>query len=120
VLCLVPVLCVGGIVLILGLVLGMLKSSDVYAEALSRARTNAQVVAQLGEPIQPGYWVTGRLEVSGPSGEAELAIPLSGSKKSATLYAVATKTAGTWQFSTLEVAGPDADTPIDLRTTRTP
>jgi Cytochrome oxidase complex assembly protein 1 len=114
--CLTPLLLCGGLTtLIFFLVFGTIKSSDVYTEALARAKANEEVKALLGEPIEAGFWVSGSFEVSGPSGKADLAIPISGPKGSATLYAVATKTGGGWQYSTLEVAPQDAGARIDLR-----
>jgi len=96
-------------------VMGALKSSDVYTEALKRAQQNDEVKALLGEPIEAGFWVAGSIQVSNGSGNADITIPLSGPKGSATLHAVATKTAGVWQYSTLEVAPKDAGARIDLR-----
>ncbi len=84
--------------------LSLLKSSDVYKEAVSRAQHAPAVVEALGEPVQPGWWFTGNINVSGPSGSADIAIPISGPKGKGTVYAVATKQAGQWQFKLLEVA----------------
>ncbi len=114
--CLTPiVVCSGVITLIFVFVFGAIKSSDVYTEALGRAKTNDEVRVLLGEPIEAGFWVTGSIEVSGSTGKADLAIPLSGPEGSATLYAVATKAAGKWHYSTLEVAPTAAGDRIDLR-----
>jgi len=114
--CLVPILLGSGfVILVLTLIFGALKSSDPYTQALARARANDEVKALLGEPIQPGFWVSGNFQVSGPSGHADFSIPLSGPKGSATLYATATKTAGRWEFTTLEVAPKGSETRIDLR-----
>ena len=100
------VLCVGFVVLLFAVVLAAMKGSDAYREGLARARASAEVKNLLGEPIEPG-WLTGKIKVSGPSGMADLAIPLSGPKGAATLYVVATKEAGKWEYSVLEVA-PEA------------
>jgi len=97
------VVCVGFVVLLLVIIFAAIKGSDAYTEGLARARASAEVKNLLGEPIEPG-WLTGKIKVSGPSGSADLAIPLSGPKGSATLYVVATKAAGKWEYSTLEVA----------------
>ena len=109
--CLTPIVCCGvPTILIFTLVFGAIKSSDAYKDALSTAKADDRVKTLLGEPIEAGYWVSGKVEVSGPSGSADLAIPLSGPKGSATLYVVAKKSAGKWEYTTLEVApqGPDA------------
>jgi hypothetical protein len=114
--CVTPLLvCGGGITLIVVLVFGAIKSSDVYTEAVARAKANPEVKSRLGEPVEAGFWASGKVEVSGPSGEADLTIPLSGPKGSATLRAVATKTGGKWEYSTLEVTPGDSGGRIDLR-----
>lgn len=117
--CLVPIVLGSGIViLVVTLIFGALKSSDPYTHALARARASDEVKAVLGEPIQPGFWVSGNFNVNGSSGNADFSIPLSGPKGSATLYVTATKAAGRWQFTTLEVAPKGSEARIDLRSRR--
>ena len=91
------------IALIVTLVFGALKSSDVYKQAVAKATANPTVISELGEPIEAGWIVSGSINVTGSSGEADLSIPISGPKKAATIYAVALKSAGEWKFSRLEV-----------------
>ena len=93
---------------------GGLRSSEVYQTALKEAQSNPDVVRVLGEPVEPGWWVSGSIEVSGPTGQADLTIPISGPKDSGTLYVIAQKTAGQWQFVTLEVAVGGQDERINL------
>ena len=116
----VPV-CIGAIVLfvgfcavILSLVFGFMKSSDVYKEAVARAKANAAVMEALGAPVEEGFLVSGNISVSGSSVQADLAIPISGPKGSATVYAVATRSAGEWTFSALVVAIKESGERIDL------
>ncbi len=82
----------------------MFRHTDVFREALARAEANPQVRAELGEPIREGWWVAGHIRTTGPSGNAALSIPLKGSRKDGTVYAVAHKSAGIWKYDTLEVA----------------
>ena len=111
----VPVGCLTMVVLItvfvLGIVLivfGALKSSDAYKTAVARAKANPEVVAALGEPIEEGMFLSGTTNVDGSSGNADLTIPISGPKGKAKVYAIATKRAGRWTYSTLEaeIQGP--------------
>ena len=95
------------IVLIVTLVFGALKSSDVYKQAMSKATANPTVISELGQPIESGWMVSGSISVSGSSGEADISIPISGPKKSGTIFAVGRKSAGEWKFSRLEVEVPD-------------
>jgi hypothetical protein len=85
------------------IVFGAMKSTDVYKTALARARSNAAVAQALGTPIKEGWFMTGKTNVEGTSGEADIGIPISGPKGKGTVYAVATKTAGRWNYQTLEV-----------------
>ena len=85
------------------LVMGGIRSSDAYQQALAKANANPEVVVRLGQPIKPGWMVSGSINVSGPTGDADLAIPVSGPKGKGTIYAVAKKSAGQWTFSRLEV-----------------
>jgi len=84
-------------------VFGTIKSSDVYQQALAKARSNQAVVRELGEPIEPGWLVSGTINVRDDSGNADLRIPVSGPKKSGAVYATAIKKQGKWDISTLEV-----------------
>lgn len=99
---------------ILFVAFGALKRSDVYREAVDRARSHPDVVTALGDPVEPGWFVSGSVNVSGPSGEASLAIPLEGPAGEGTLYVEATKEAGTWRYQTLEVAVEGGGPRIDL------
>src|SRR4051794_4956510 len=59
----------------------MFRHTDVFREAVARAEANAQVRAELGEPIREGWWVMGQVRTTGPSGRADISIPLKGSRK---------------------------------------
>lgn len=106
----VPVGCLGSIVIaaalctgIIGLVLGGIKSSWACSQGVDLARHNKQVVEKLGEPIETGWLVSGSINVTGPSGNADLAVPLHGPKTGGTLYVIAHKAAGQWQFDRAEM-----------------
>ena len=119
-----PVGCLGLIIAVVAvgagifvLVTGVIKSSDVYQQALQRARSNPEVIRELGEPIEPGLFVSGSIQDSSVPGEARaaLSIPISGPRGSGTIQAVATKNArGSWEFSLLSVAINGRDQSINL------
>lgn len=100
----VPAGCLAMIALIGLLVFTLMRHTDVFREAVARAEANPQVRAELGEPVREGWWVSGHIRTTGSSGNAALAIPLKGSRKDGTVYAVAHKSAGRWTYDTLEVA----------------
>ena len=117
----VPVGCLGTIVLfvsffavIMFFVFGVMKSSDVYKEAVAKAKANSSVVEALGTPIEEGLFVSGNIKVSDQSGQANLAIPISGPNGKATVFLEATRSAGKWTFSTLEVEFREFDSQINL------
>lgn len=102
---------VGGILFI---VESSFQHSEFYVQALARARTDPQVVEKMGQPIQAGWLASGSVKTSGSSGDADLAIPISGPKGKGTLYVAATKTAGRWEFQTLQVEVTGESERIDL------
>ena len=85
-------------------VFSVIRHTDVFRDALDKARANPQVRAELGEPIHEGWWLSGTVNTTGPSGNADISIPLKGSKRDGTLYAIAHKSAGEWTYDRLEVA----------------
>ena len=91
------------IALIFSVVMGSIKSSDAYKQAVARARANPTVVEKLGTPIAEGYFVSGNINVQNDSGNADLQIPISGPKGKAVIHAVAVKSAGQWEYSRLTV-----------------
>lgn len=106
----VPVGCLGLIVMFAGFiaviflaVTGAVRSSHVYEIAMSEAQRHPGVIDALGEPIEAGWLVSGNISIDGTSGKADLAIPLEGPRGSGTLYVVADKVAGQWEFERMEV-----------------
>lgn len=89
---------VGSIALI---VFSAIKSTDVYKEALTRAKAHPAVIEAIGLPITEGLLVSGNTSVNGASGEANLSIPISGPNGKATIYVAATKSLGQWNYSGL-------------------
>lgn len=113
--CLLPILALGGfLTAILAIVFGSLRSTDVYKETLDSARSHPAVVEALGQPVEDGWFMSGNIETTGPSGSADIAIPVHGPKGEGKLYAVAVKSADRWEYQTLEVAVEGRDGRIDL------
>lgn len=109
----------GVVLLFMSALFGMIKSSDAYQQALQKARANPAVVQALGEPIEEGWFTMGNISVNGPSGEANLQIPISGPKGEGDIYLEATKSAGQWNYSTLLVRVDGSDRSIDLMPAQT-
>ena len=98
------------------IVFGAIKSTDVYKDALARSKANPDVIAALGSPIKEGLFVSGNTNVNGASGEANISIPISGPKGKGTIYVVAKKSAGRWEYSELVVEIEKTKERIDLLT----
>jgi hypothetical protein len=113
--CLLPILCIAGFALaVFYFVVDVMKESDAYKMALVRAQTNPALVQAIGSPISQTGIVFGNTNANGPTGEANLSIPLSGPKGKATLYVEAKKSADVWLFQTLAVEIENTGERIDL------
>jgi hypothetical protein len=108
-------LVLGGIFIavIVVVVFGAMKKSDVYKEALSRSQNSPAVQAALGTPIEAGMMVSGSINVDATGGHATLDFPISGPKGKAIVHAVATKSGEKWEFNALTVK-PENGPVIDL------
>jgi hypothetical protein len=109
-------LIVAFVFVLMSFVFGMMKSSDAYSQALTRAKANPAVIEALGSPIKDGYFTSGSINETGPSGTAELSIPISGPKGSGTIFLEAHKSAGEWSFTKLVVEIDKSNQRIDLLT----
>ncbi|HEY6136506.1 MAG TPA: cytochrome c oxidase assembly factor Coa1 family protein [Thermoanaerobaculia bacterium] len=94
-------------------VFGAIKRSEVYKGALHRAQSDPRVIAALGEPIEAGFLVTGNVKVDTDGGNASINFPISGPKGKAKVHAVATLEGGQWKYETLTVT-PENGAMIDL------
>lgn len=117
----VPIGCAGIIAAMVGffavifmIIMGSIKSSDAFKLAMERAGQDARVQEKLGTPIEAGWFISGNIEVNGPSGKADLSIPIHGPRGKGKLYANAAKSAGQWNFSTLLVEVETDGSRIDL------
>jgi hypothetical protein len=118
--CLAPILLCGGVVGV-GYVFTnnyftTMKASDLYKEAVGKAKEDPSVKAQLGEPITESWWVGGAVDAN--SGKGVLVLTLTGPKGTGILMAEADKKAAQWDYKKLEVQIPNQGggppTTIDL------
>ena len=108
------VLFVAFIMSIVLIVFGAMKSTDVYKDAVAKAKANPAVIEALGSPIEEGMFVFGNTNVNGASGESDLAIPIYGPKGKGTIYLKAEKKLGRWDYSDLVVEIAETKQRIDL------
>jgi len=117
----VLVVCVVVVVGLLGLTaagigwgFSMMGNSDAVRLAFDTANASPVMIERLGSPLKKGWLVSGSIEITGPSGHAELAIPVSGPRGTGTLYAEAHKRAGLWQLDLLQFGTKDSSDRLDL------
>src|SRR6266436_9379221 len=99
---------------ILVIVFSAMKSTDVYKDALARAKADPAVIEALGSPIRDGFLMSGNTNVNGAAGESNLAIPISGPKGKGTIYVSAKKSLGRWNYSGLVLEIANTHQRIDL------
>ncbi len=99
---------------------GSFRSSDVYKQAMTRAAASPDVRAEIGEPLHANWLLTGQLNVSGSSGNADLSIPVSGPGGKGVIRAVASKSGGVWRFACLQVSVEGRTGTIDLLSIQPP
>ena len=101
-------------VILMTVVTSSFRHSDVYKQAIAQAAANPQVRERIGEPIKPDWLISGELNVSGSSGQANLVIPISGPRGRGSIHAVAQKSGGIWRFTYLQVDVANHSASIDL------
>jgi len=100
---------------ILALIMGVLRGSEVAKGAVAKAQGNPLIVQRLGSNIEEKWMISGSINADADgSGDADIAVPISGSKGKATLYVTAHKSAGAWDYSRLIAAIGGSGEKIDL------
>jgi len=94
-------------------VAGAMRAGEPYKLALQRAQSDPRVIAALGTPIEPGWFVSGSINTQNQSGAVDINIPISGPKQSASIHVVGTKEGGRWSYSRMIVT-PKTGPVIDL------
>ena len=91
-----------------------MKKSVAYQVAMEKATTNSYVIDALGEPIEQKGMTEGSISIKNSSGEAELYIPIKGSKREGMIYVSGTKYNGEWTFDVMKVSVKSSRIVIDL------
>ena len=94
--------------------------SDVYKQAMTKAAENSQVRQEIGEPIRSAWLVSGQLNVTGSTGNANLSIPIFGPRGKGAIRAVAYKSGDVWRFTYLQVNVEGQPAGIDLVSVQPP
>jgi hypothetical protein len=75
------------------------RTSEPCRVALARAGASSSVVGRLGEPLEIGWLVRGKIK--GP--RARFTLPIHGPRGSGSIHGVAVRSEGTWRFSVLVI-----------------
>ncbi len=94
-------------------VFASMRSTTPYKEGLARAQSDPRVIAALGAPVEPGWFMSGNISTSGPSGQCDINIPLRGAKQKGWVHVVGLKEGNRWTYSRM-VMTPERGDPIDL------
>jgi|SRR6056297_3006370 len=96
---------IAGVAIIFFGVLGVIKKSDTYTDTVTLVQSHPQAIEALGEPIEPGFMITGNVSIENGKGESTLSVPVSGPKGSGTVLVEASKPPGSpnWTYTTREL-----------------
>lgn len=96
---------------LLVLIRTLIAGSSVYQEAVAAAQADAEVIAALGEPVEAGWLIWGRMR----SGNmARLQVAVSGPEGSGRLHLNARMVDGEWVYDELYVVVSETGERIDL------
>jgi len=84
----------------------MMKRSEPYQDSLQLVSQSPQVIEGIGEPIEPGFFVTGSIQLSNNDGEAQLNYSISGPEGKALILVEGTKTGGQWSYEKITCVLP--------------
>ena len=107
--CLIP----GLVAMFLGISYG-LKNSDAYQGAAQKLAGSDAVVSFTGSPITTGL-PQGSINISGPSGRAELQFSVQGPKGAGTAYVEARRELGAWTYPRLVFEDSSTKTRVEVR-----
>ena len=92
----------------------LMKNATPTKEAFQLASTNTEVIDVIGEPIKQGFMFTGNISTSGSTGNADIVMPIEGSKGEGEIYIIAEKKLGKWEYSTLLFKDKNSEKEVDL------
>lgn len=86
-----------------------IKSSAPYKDSIATVEKNSSAVEALGQPIEPGLFISGKINISNGKGTANMSIPVKGPKGSGTIQVEGTKASGSdqWNYTTWQLNLPD-------------
>ncbi|HEX7831884.1 MAG TPA: cytochrome c oxidase assembly factor Coa1 family protein [Thermoanaerobaculia bacterium] len=102
------------VIVVYAIIVAAMRNSTPVEETVRHARANPQVVAALGEPIEPGLLFLGKLSFDNNDGAADITFTIKGPKGKARAYVVGTLDGNDgWRYDEMRVKLAD-DTRINL------
>jgi hypothetical protein len=95
------------------IVFASMRSATPYKDGLARAQADPRVLAVLGKPVEPRWFMSGKIHTTGASGFCNIDIPLKGSKQNGSVHVVGSKEGGRWSYDRM-IMTPERGDPIDL------
>lgn len=114
--------CLGLIVLgaivmaiLVNFVFGVIKGTDIYKTAFTRAQNSPEVQTALGTPIKDSFMVSGSVNINNGEGTGDINFTISGPKGDATVIAKGSKAPnGPWEYTLIQVTPTSTGQVIDL------
>ncbi len=72
--------------------------TEPYIQGLHLVTHAPAVIAELGEPVKPGWYVMGNVKIDSADGRAKISFPIYGPKGKGTAYVKAVKDMGKWHL----------------------
>lgn len=91
-----------------------MKKNQPYIDAIQTVTTHPDAIDALGEPIKPGFMISGSISIKNDTGEADFTIPVSGPEGAGKVRIVGKKAGGAWTYETFELQVEGQDEPIPL------
>ena len=93
-----------------------LKSNAPYQDSIAAVTSSPDAIAALGEPIEPGFLLSGNISTNNGEGTVNFSIPVSGPKGKGTIRVEGSKPAGSpaWIYTTWQLEVEGAGNPILL------
>lgn len=111
---LVAALLVAFVAAVLALVFVFMRGTAPLPEALDWVRAQAPLRERLGEPIEIGWLIQGKVRIENSTGSANLQIPLEGPRDEGVLRLDAELGDGIWRYRRLDFEPEDGGAPLDL------
>jgi hypothetical protein len=86
---------------VIGGTFSFMKNTPVYKRSFALVQSTDEITERLGTPIKSGFFIAGRIDAEGASGNADLSYKITGPDGSGTIFITADKESGQWTFKTV-------------------